>query len=271
MLCVGLDPIAEQLPNGLPPTPRGCLEFCTRIVDSVADLVCAFKPQAAHFAAIGAESELAALIGYAHERHPDVPVILDAKRGDIGSTAELYAREAFDRYGADAVTVSPFLGPEGLKPFLARRDRGVLVLCRTSNPDSIFLQGEGGTGLEPAFVRIARAANAWNAAGNVMLVTGATYPGDLERIRAAAPDIPFLVPGVGAQGGDVDAVVAAGRMRSGFGLAISASRSVLYASPNADFADAARAAARELHGTIAAARGRARDDVGGAKQVAGTH
>jgi len=253
MLCVGLDPLAQALPAGLPPTPAGCLEFCRRIVDSVAGLVCAFKPQAAHFGAIGAEAELAALIGYVHARHPDVPVILDAKRGDIGSTAELYAREVFERYGADAATVSPFLGPEGLRPFLAYRDRGVLVLCRTSNPDSVWLQGESDAKGEPAFVRIARTANAWNEAGNVMLVAGATYPADLARIRAAAPEIPFLVPGVGAQGGDIEAVVGAGMRRSGFGLVISASRSVLYASRGADFADAARTAAQTLHGTIAAA------------------
>jgi orotidine-5'-phosphate decarboxylase len=258
MLCVGLDPLIEQLPAGLPPTPRGCLEFCKQIVDSVADLVCAFKPQAAHFAAIGGENELAALIGYVHARHRAVPVILDAKRGDIGSTAVLYAREAFDRYDADAVTVSPFLGPEGLRPFLAYRDRGVLVLCRTSNPDSNWLQGENAPGAEPVFVRIARAANGWNDAGNVMLVAGATYPEDLARIRAVAPEIPLLVPGIGAQGGEIDAVVDAGCMRAGFGLAMSASRSVLYASRDVDFATAARAVATDLHDAIAAAHERSR-------------
>ena len=253
MLCVGLDPLPGDLPAGLPPTPAGCLEFCTQIVDSVADLVCAFKPQAAHFGAIGAEAELAALIAYIHARHPGVPVILDAKRGDIGATAELYAREVFERYGADAATVSPFLGPEGLQPFLKRRERGVLVLCRTSNPDSRFLQGASDAEAEPAFVRIARAANDWNEAGNVMLVTGGTYPGDLARIRSVAPEIPFLVPGIGAQGGDVAAVVAAGRRRTGFGLAISASRTVLYASRANDFTEAARAAALALNRAIVAA------------------
>ena len=253
MLCVGLDPLTRELPAGLPPTPAGCLEFCKRIVDSVADLVCAFKPQAAHFGAIGAEAELAALIAHIHARHPDVPVILDAKRGDIGATAELYAREVFERYGADAATVSPFLGPEGLQPFLSRRDRGVLVLCRTSNPDSRWLQGESDADGEPVFVRIARAANEWNEAGNVMLVAGGTYAGDLARIRSVAPEIPFLVPGIGAQGGDIEAVVAAGRRRSGYGLAISASRTVLYASRANDFTEAARAAALALSQAIASA------------------
>jgi len=233
-------------------TDRGVLAFCCGIVDAVADVVCAFKPQIAHFAALGAESELAALIAYIHEHHPAVPVILDAKRSDMGATAERYAIEAFDRYRADAVTVNPYLGPESLQPFLRRTDRGVIVLCRTSNPESAWLQ-DFPVG-DPVYLRVARAAVDWNAAGNVMLVAGATYPDELRRIRAVVGDMTLLVPGVGAQGGEVRAVLTAGLDSRGTGLVINASRSVLYAFrangvPN-DFAKAARIAAIALRDEI---------------------
>lgn len=226
----------------------GVLSFCCAIVDAVADVVCAFKPQIAHFAALGAESELAALIAYIHERHPRVPVILDAKRGDMGATAERYAIEAFDRYHADAVTVNPYLGPESLRPFLRRADRGVVVLCRTSNPESAWLQDFPAS--DPVYLRVARAAVDWNTAGNVLLVAGATYPDELRRIRSVVGDMTLLVPGVGAQGGAVPDVVAAGRNRHGSGLIINASRSVLYASAANDFAEAARTAATSLRDEI---------------------
>jgi orotidine-5'-phosphate decarboxylase len=252
LLCVGLDPAADRLPAGLPPTADGCLRFCRAIVDAVADRVCAFKPQAAHFGALGAEDGLAALIAYIHERHPGVPVILDAKRGDVGSTATLYAREAFVRYDADAVTVNPFLGPEGLAPFLEWTDRGVVVLCRTSNPESAWLQDSRSGESEPVYLRIARAANDWNVAGNVMLVAGATYPDELRKIRHAAPDVPLLVPGVGAQGGTLEDVIATGLDRRGRGLVVNVSRTVLHASPGADFAAAARSAVDALNATAAA-------------------
>jgi len=254
LVCVGLDPLVEQLPEGVAPTPAGCLAFCRAIVDAVAGHVCAFKPQAAHFAALGGENELAALIAYIHERHPDIPVILDAKRGDIGSTAALYAREAYVRYDADAVTVNPFLGPEGLTPFLAYESRGVVVLCRTSNPDSAWLQESTDETGTPAFLRIAQAANDWSPGGNVMLVAGATYPDELRAIRRAAPGVPLLVPGIGAQGGSVDAVVDAGLDASGAGLVVNASRSVIHASRGSDFARAARGAVDALNAQIAHAR-----------------
>jgi orotidine-5'-phosphate decarboxylase len=226
----------------------GVLAFCCGIVDAVADIVCAFKPQIAHFAALGAEAELAAVIAYVHEHHPGVPVILDAKRSDMGATAERYAIEAFDRYQADAVTVNPYLGPESLRPFLRRTDRGVIVLCRTSNPESAWLQDFPVS--DPVYLRVARAAVDWNTAGNVMLVAGATYPDELRRIRAVVGDMTLLVPGVGAQGGDVPALVAAGINRRGAGLVINASRSVLYASRANDFAEAARTAAIALRDEI---------------------
>jgi orotidine-5'-phosphate decarboxylase len=247
LLCVGLDPLPEAMPAALGDR-AGAFTFCCAVVDAVADVVCAFKPQIAHFAALGAESELAALIAYVHERHPRVPVILDAKRSDMGATAERYAIEAFDRYQADAVTVNPYLGPESLRPFLRRTDRGTIVLCRTSNPESAWLQDFPAT--DPVYLRVARAAVEWNTADNVLLVAGATYPDELRRIRDVVGDMTLLVPGVGAQGGEVRAVLAAGLNSHGSGLVINASRSILYASRGKDFAAAARTAAISLRDQI---------------------
>ena len=248
MLCVGLDPDPDRLPAGYEATPDGLFDFCAAVVDATADLVCAFKPQIAYFSALGAEAALERLIDHVHRRHPGVPVILDAKRGDIGDTARRYAVEAFERYGADAVTVNPYLGPESVEPFLDYRDRGVFVLCRTSNPDSAWLQNHPAD--DPVFLRVARAASGWNAHGNVMLVAGATYAEDLARIRSAAPDLPLLVPGIGAQGGDLEAVLAAGLDQRRRGLVINASRSVLYAAGEGGHADASRRAAADLRDAI---------------------
>ena len=237
LVCVGLDPLPDSMPT-LFKGPDGVLAFCRAIVDSVADLVCAFKPQIAHFAALAAERELAALIDYIHERHPTVPVILDAKRGDVGATAERYAIELFDRYRADAATVNPYLGPESLRPYLRRTERGVFILCRTSNPENAWLQDFPSN--DPVYLRVARAAAEWNTNGNVMLVVGATYPDDLGRVRAVVGDMSVLVPGVGSQGGEVAAAINAGLNSKRSGLIVNASRSVLYASSGSDFADAAR-------------------------------
>ena len=247
LVCVGLDPLPEAMPSRFSGT-QGVFEFCRAIVDSVAELVCAFKPQIAHFAALGAERELAALIEYIHEQHPDTPVILDAKRGDVGATAQRYAVEVFDRYGADAVTVNPYLGPESLRPFLERADRGVIILCRTSNPENAWLQDFPAD--NPVYLRVARAATQWNVNGNVMLVVGATYPADLRRVREVVGDMTLLVPGVGSQGGDVAAAVEAGLNSHAAGLIVNASRSVLYASSGSDFADAAHRTAAALREEI---------------------
>ena len=252
LLGIGFDPLPDQFPEPISRDGAGALRFCLDIADAVGDLACAFKPQFAHFAALGAEAELATLIRELQLRFPDVPVILDAKRGDIGSTAERYAVEAFERYGADAVTVNPYLGPESIKPFLAYQDRGVIVLCRTSNPDSGWLQDYPAE--DPVHLRVARAAAEWNSNGNVMLVTGATYPQQLAAIRGLVGDMALLVPGIGAQGGDLDAAVAAGLASNGQGLVFNTSRAVLYASPDTNYADAARAVAEQLHGCLAAAR-----------------
>lgn len=245
LLCVGLDPDLDRLPASYRERERlhhdGLLRFCCDVVDSTAGLVCAFKPQFAYFAALGREDQLAELIAYIHARHPDHPVILDAKRGDIGATARLYAREAFERYDADAVTVNAYLGEESLAPFIDYRDRGVIVLCRTSNPDSAWLQNHPAD--DPAYLRIARGVSAWNRHGNLLLVAGATYAEEIGRIREAVADMPLLVPGIGAQGGDLASVMAAGCDRRGYGLIISASRSILFADADDPMEGARQAAA----------------------------
>lgn len=257
MLCVGLDPDPERFPAHLSGRPDAILTFCTAIVDATADLVCAFKPQAAYFAAHRAEDQLEALIRHIHERHPEVPVILDVKRGDIGSTAEQYAREAFERYEADAVTVNPYMGFDTIEPWLAWPGRGVFLLCRTSNPGGADLQMLETDG-ERLFERVARlAAGPWNTTGQLGLVVGATVPAELARVRSLAPELPLLVPGIGAQGGDIEATVQAGRSRHGDGMVINSSRAILYASRGEDFAQSARRVALETRDAIEACRRRA--------------
>jgi len=250
LLCVGLDPDPARIPPHLAHRPDAILQFCTAIVDATADLVCAFKPQIAYFAAQRAEDQLEALIAHIHTRHPGVPVVLDAKRGDIGATAEQYAREAFERYRADAVTVNPYMGFDSVEPWLAHAGRGVILLCRTSNPGGADLQSLD-VGGERLYERVARlAAGPWNTGGELGLVVGATVPAELARVRALAPDLPLLVPGIGAQGGDVAATVAAGRDAAGAGMMINSSRAILYAGRGEDFAEAARKAAVDTRGAI---------------------
>lgn len=253
MLCVGLDPDPERLPEGLTRDREGVARFLCEVIDATADLVCAYKPQIAHFAALGAEAELEAVIAHARRRAPHALLILDAKRGDIGSTAAMYAREAFVRYDADAVTVNPYLGTDGVTPFLDHAERGTVILCRTSNPSSEELQNVAGDAT-PLFERVlALATGPWNRHGNVMLVAGATHPEELGRIRELAPDVPLLVPGLGAQGGDPARIVGAGLDARGRGLVVSSSRAILYADGGADFADAARAEARRSRDALASA------------------
>lgn len=267
MVCVGLDPDLDRirrtlLAAGDPAADANAEDalyaFNRRIVDATADLAAVFKPQIAHYAACGEEGlrALERTITYIHNRHPEVPVILDAKRGDIGSTAERYALEVFEHFGADAVTVNPYLGGDSLEPFLAWKDRGVFVLCRTSNPSARDLQDlPVCTDGRPLYQEVARlAAEEWNSHGNLALVMGATYPDDLRAVRAIVGDMPFLVPGVGAQGGDVNAAVANGKDSAGTGLLVNSSRGILYASMGADFEAAARNAAQALRDAINAAR-----------------
>jgi orotidine-5'-phosphate decarboxylase len=253
LVCVGLDPEPARFPAALRDTPDAIFAFCCAIVDATADLVCCFKPQIAYFAAHRAEEQLERLIAHIHAQHAGVPVILDAKRGDIGSTAQHYAAEAFDRYGADAVTVNPYLGRDSIQPFLERADKGVIVLCHTSNPGARDLQelvlADDGRKLYQYVAQ--RVAHDWNAHGNCALVVGATYPRELAEVRRiVGDDVPLLIPGIGAQGGDVAAVVHNGKNAEGAGLIISSSRAILYAGDGPDFAQDARAATQSLRDEI---------------------
>ena len=250
LVCVGLDPEPAKFPAHLKSRPDAVFEFCAAIVDATADLVCSFKPQIAHFAALRAEEVLERLIAHIHAKHPGVPVILDAKRGDIGSTAQHYVTEAFERFGADAVTLNPYLGRDSAQPFLDRADKGVILLCHTSNPGAADLQ-DLDVGGKPLYQHVARLiAQEWNTHGNCALVTGATYPEQLAEVRALIGDIPLLVPGIGAQGGDVQAVVRNGRTAAGTGLMINSSRAILYAGSGEDFAATARKATLDLRDSI---------------------
>jgi orotidine-5'-phosphate decarboxylase len=259
LMCVGLDPDPAKLPEDLVgaqdrfPDALPIYAFNRRIVDATADIAAAYKPQIAFYGAQGAEDQLLASIRYIRERAPEALVILDAKRNDIGNTAEAYAREAFERYGADAVTVNPYMGEDLVRPFLVRRDRGAILLCRTSNPGARDFQDLPVDGL-PLYRRVAeRAAHHWNEHGNLMLVVGATYPRDMSDLRQAHPEVSFLVPGIGAQAGDLEATLAAGLNVHGTGLLISSSRNIIYAGGGAP--DAIRAAAVALSTSIN--RGRA--------------
>jgi orotidine-5'-phosphate decarboxylase len=244
LLCVGLDPDRSRFPKALDAGHDAVYRFCREIVDATADVVCAFKPQIAYFASQREEPALERLCVYIRETYPDVTLVLDAKRGDIGSTAEHYAREAFGRYAAHAVTVNPYLGADSVVPYFAHGG-GVIALCRTSNPGGDDLQSLDSGG-RPLYVRVAEmVATEWARHGDCGLVVGATYPDELRRVREVAGDLPILVPGIGAQGGDPAAAVAAGATADGRGLMISSSRAIIYASAEDDFAEAARRAAIE--------------------------
>lgn len=258
LLCVGLDPEPGRFPKAMRGRTECIYDFCAAIVDATADVVCAFKPQIAYFAAHGAEGQLLRLMDYIRRRAPEVPVILDAKRGDIGSTAQQYAREAFERYGADAVTLSPFMGFDSVQPYLEYPERGVFLLCRTSNPGGDDLQARplaDVPGQPPLFVHLARLAQThWNTTGQVGLVVGATRPQEIERVRSVAASLPLLIPGVGAQGGDAAATVSAARTHGATGaVIINSSRAILYAGSDADFAQAARDAALRTRAELQAA------------------
>jgi orotidine-5'-phosphate decarboxylase len=254
LLCVGLDPDPARLPRHLAGRVDALFTFCRDIVDATADLVCAFKPQAAYFAAHRAEDQLEALVDHIRERHPDVPVILDSKVGDIGPTAEQYARETFERYRVDAVTLSPLMGRDSIEPFLRQPQHGAFLLCRTSNAGGSQLQMLD-VGGERLYERIAHlSVTDWNLNGQLGLVVGATYPKELARVRAIAMQLPLLVPGIGAQGGDIDATLRAGLDANGAGLVINSSRAILYAGSGESFALQARDAAIEMRDRIEAVR-----------------
>lgn len=261
LLCVGLDPDPLRFPADLKGRPDRIFDFCAAIVDATADLVNAFKPQIAYFAANRAEAQLEQLIEYIHRNVPHVPVILDAKRGDIGSTAEQYAIEAFDRYDADAVTLSPFMGFDTIEPYLKREGKGAFLLCRTSNVGGSELQNQflDIEGHPRVYEHIAKQAQgAWNINGQLGLVVGATYPAELARIRDLAPTVPLLIPGIGAQGGDAQATIQAAWRSWADGrfspVIVSSSRAIIYASHNSNYASAAREQAQILCDELNAAR-----------------
>ncbi len=263
LLCIGLDPDPARLPSHLKADASRIYDFCAAIVDATADTAIAFKPQIAYFAAHRAEDQLERLVAHMKRVAPQVPVILDAKRGDIGSTAEQYAIEAFERYGADAVTLSPFMGFDSVQPYLKYHGKGAFLLCRTSNPGGDDLQNQrlaSVDGQPLLYEHIARLAQGpWNLNGQLGLVVGATYPAEIERVRELAPTLPLLIPGVGAQGGDAVATIRAGHRTQGGEttgpVIVNSSRAILYASSGADFAAAARAQAQQTQALLNAARG----------------
>ena len=263
LLCVGLDPDPARFPEKLKGDASRIYDFCAAIVDATADLAMAFKPQIAYFAAHRAEEQLERLMAHMKRVAPDVPVILDAKRGDIGSTAEQYAIEAFERYGADAVTLSPFMGFDSVQPYLKYHGKGAFLLCRTSNPGGDDLQNQrlaSVDGQPLLYEHVARLAQGpWNENGQLGLVVGATYPKEIERVRELAPTLPLLIPGVGAQGGDAVATIRAGLRTDAAGamtgpVIVNSSRAILYASSGEDFAKVARAEARRTRDALNAAR-----------------
>ena len=262
LLCVGLDPDPARFPAHLQGDASRIYDFCAAIVEATADTAIAFKPQIAYFAAHRAEEQLERLMAHMRRTAPQVPVILDAKRGDIGSTAQQYAIEAFERYGADAVTLSPFMGFDSVQPYLQYHGKGAFLLCRTSNPGGDDLQNQRLATIdgEPRlYEHVARLAQGpWNLNGQLGLVVGATYPAEIESVRDIAPTLPLLIPGVGAQGGDAVATVKAGLRTSGSEttgpIIVNSSRAILYASAGADFADAARRVAQKTRDELHAAR-----------------
>ena len=250
LLCVGLDPDWARLPEHIKQTPEPIFEFCKAIVDATYDLVCAYKPQIAYFAALAAEDQLQETLNYIRETYPHIPIILDGKRGDIGSTASMYAKEAFERYQADAVTVNPYMGQDSAQPFLDYADKGVVLLCRTSNQGAGDIQDLEVDGVA-VYEKIAQMiVNDWNSHGNCCLVVGATAPEQMQRIRQITPTMPFLVPGVGAQGADVEAIVKAGQTNDGMGLIINNARNVIFAGQGENFAMMARKVALETRSLI---------------------
>ena len=258
LLCVGLDPDIARFPGVLQGRSDAVFEFCRAIIDATAGYACAFKPQIAYFAALAAEDQLQAICDYLNQHYPDIPIVLDAKRGDIGATAEQYAREAFERYKADAVTVNPYMGFDSIEPYLQWNEKGVIVLCRTSNPGGSDLQSLLVDG-QSLYQHVARlVAQQWNRNGQCALVVGATFPQEIAEVRKIVGEMPLLVPGIGAQGGDIEATVLAGQTRDGTGMMINSSRAILYAKQvdGEGFADAAARVARETRDAINAYRNR---------------
>lgn len=250
LLCVGLDPDVTKIPLHLRNQTDALFIFNKAIIDSTFDIVCAFKPQIAYFASQAAEQQLYKTITYLKDNYPHIPIILDAKRGDIGSTACHYAAEAYERYGVDAVTINPYMGFDSAEPFLKYKDKGAIFLCRTSNSGAADFQDllvEG----SPLYERVASLINdKWNYNNNCLLVVGATWPQQMHHIRSVSGDMPFLVPGIGTQGGNIKDIIEAGQTKNGTGLIISSSRSIIYAGKGEQFALSARKSAQNFNAQI---------------------
>lgn len=256
LLTLGLDPDPSRFPAIFNGSDTAFYDFCTGIVDACAPYVSAFKPQIAYFASVGAEKQLENLCAYIKQNHPNLPIVLDAKRGDIGSTARHYAVEAFERYGADAVTVNPYMGMDSVEPYFEWADKGVIILCRTSNPGGSDLQFMPLADQTPLYLHVARlVTEKWNqTTGQCALVVGATFPEEIAKVRAIVGDMPLLVPGIGAQGGDIPATVQAGLNSKNTGMMINSSRAILYASQGSDWQEAAAEVAKNTRDAINASR-----------------
>ncbi len=257
LLMVGLDPDPNRFPPCIQQSKQAIFDFCKGIIDATAPYVCGFKPQIAYFASESAEEQLEALCDYIHKTYPHLPLVLDSKRGDIGTTAEHYAKEAYKRYQADAVTVNPYMGFDSIEPYLAWQNKGVIILCRTSNPGGSDLQFFESSSGEPLYLHVASlVAEKWNRHGQCGLVVGATFPEELKKVRErVGDDVPLLVPGIGAQGGDINSTVQAGKNTRSTGMMINSSRAILYASSGDDWQEAASAVAMQTRDAINAARG----------------
>lgn len=258
LLCVGLDADLEKIPTILSREKAPLFAFNKAIIDATHDLVCAYKPNSAFYEAHGpgGVEQLKQSADYIHENYPDIPIILDAKRADIGNTNNGYTSFIFDYLGMDAVTLHPYLGKEALEPFLAREDKGLIILCRTSNPGAAEFQDLLSDG-KPIYQHVAKSVSGtWNEKNNCLLVVGATYPEEMKIIRGiVGPEMVFLVPGIGAQGGDVGAAVKAGLGANNRGLIINSARDIIYASSGDDFAQAARNRATAVRDEINKYRG----------------
>ena len=250
LVCVGLDPHLEKIPPHLLKKDRPIFEFNKGIIDQTFDIVSCYKPQIAYYSAQNAEDQLIDTIEYLRKKHPHIPIVLDSKRGDIGETAKMYAKESFEHYKACAVTVNPYLGSESLWPFLDYKDKGVIILCRTSNPSAAQLQDHSHNG-ELLFEKVARlCASEWNKNKNTALVVGATYPEEIKKVRSLVGDIPLLIPGIGAQGGDLQKTVTSGLDSNGNGIMISSSRGIIYAGNGEDFAECSRSVVIKMNNEI---------------------
>lgn len=251
LLCVGLDPVQSRMPEHFDRSPESVVRFCQELVEATHPFAAAYKPNLGFFAALG-RTGLAVLWAVRHAIPHDIPVILDCKVNDIGTTSEAYAHGWFEEFGFDAITVNPYLGENAVAPYLSYEGKGVLILCKTSNPGSGDLQDVVLPNGDPLFLSVADRSHRWNARypASVGLVVGATYPEQLAQVRQRCPDQLILLPGIGAQGGDLEASIRAGQTASGIGLLCSASRAIMYASKERDFATAAGQSARTIRDQI---------------------